>query len=139
MWTRKERAALVTMVDLALHGKSAPVQARAIARRNGLTQPFVEQVLFDLRKARLVEGQRGPKGGLRLSRSADEIPLHDVVAAVARTRKQPALAHGVAGHCELALFEAFRARQDALRAMTLATLAERARLSAGEVEGDFVI
>ncbi len=43
--------------------------------------PFVKRIVADLVRAGLVKSQRGSKGGLWLSRDAEEISLLDVVEA----------------------------------------------------------
>jgi len=42
----------------------------------------LEAVMTRLRRAGLVRGVRGPEGGFQLARSADQISLADIVAAM---------------------------------------------------------
>ena len=60
----------------------APVRAEAIARAQGIPSKFLENLLVDLRRARLVVSQRGQGGGYRLARPASAITLADVIRAI---------------------------------------------------------
>ena len=44
---------IMVAVDLAIHAKEAPIQARTIARRHGISVRFFEQVLHAMKKAGL--------------------------------------------------------------------------------------
>ncbi|HXI46110.1 MAG TPA: Rrf2 family transcriptional regulator [Candidatus Acidoferrales bacterium] len=58
------------------------VRAEAIARAQAIPPKFLENVLGDLRRAKLVASQRGTDGGYRLARPAAGITLADVIRAV---------------------------------------------------------
>ena len=45
---------------------------------------FLLAILNDLRRAGIVESRRGPGGGYRLARPADQLPLAEIIAAVDR-------------------------------------------------------
>ena len=53
---------IIAAVDLALHDHDVPVQAKTIARRQGIPARFLEQVLHAMKKAGLVVSQRGAQG-----------------------------------------------------------------------------
>jgi Rrf2 family cysteine metabolism transcriptional repressor len=72
------RAAL----DLALAPGTAPIQAKAIADRQGIPVKFLEHILRALRNAGIVQSSRGIHGGYRLVKPAEEIRLGDVIQAV---------------------------------------------------------
>jgi Rrf2 family protein len=73
--------ALRAAAELAAAG-DGPVKGEALASAQGIPMKFLENILGDLRHARLVKSQRGPEGGYRLSRPAHEITLADVIRAV---------------------------------------------------------
>jgi Rrf2 family protein len=73
--------ALRAMVELAA-ASSPPVSADALARSQGIPGKFLEAIMGDLRRAGLVRSQRGPVGGYRLARPAEEISLADVIRAI---------------------------------------------------------
>jgi Rrf2 family cysteine metabolism transcriptional repressor len=78
----RSRYAIKAVVCLALGSGSRPVRAQEIADFGGIPPKFVEQVMHDLRQARIVTSRRGRMGGYALARDPDEISFADVVAAV---------------------------------------------------------
>jgi Rrf2 family transcriptional regulator, cysteine metabolism repressor len=73
---------IMTALDLALTPGEVPVQAKAIALRQGIPIKFLEHILRALRHAGLVESSRGTHGGYRLAKPVEEIRLGDVIQAV---------------------------------------------------------
>ena len=73
----KGRYAVTAMMDLAIHDKSGPVTLADISVCQGISLSYLEQLFAKLRKSGLVEGVRGPGGGYRLARPADQIPNHN--------------------------------------------------------------
>jgi Rrf2 family protein len=59
-----------------------PLTAEVIAGRQGIPMPFLQKILNELRVAGLVGSQRGPDGGHRLARPADEVTIADILRAV---------------------------------------------------------
>jgi Rrf2 family protein len=59
-----------------------PVKGERIAESQSIPLKFLENILGDLRQAGLVVSQRGPVGGYRLERPADEISVADIIRAV---------------------------------------------------------
>ena len=80
--TSKGRYAVTAMLDLALHTDQRPVTLAGISKRQGISLSYLEQLFTRLRKRGLVSSTRGPGGGYSLSRSAHDIPVAEVVAAV---------------------------------------------------------
>ncbi|HEU4385602.1 MAG TPA: Rrf2 family transcriptional regulator [Anaeromyxobacteraceae bacterium] len=81
--SRKADYALRAMLDLALHaGPGRLVSTAEIARRTGAPQKFLEAILGDLRRARLLESRRGAEGGHRLARPAGRITAGEIWRAV---------------------------------------------------------
>jgi Rrf2 family iron-sulfur cluster assembly transcriptional regulator len=70
------------MLDLALHYDDGPITLADISQRQGISLSYLEQLFSRLRKRGLVDSTRGPGGGYRLSRSAHEIAVADVITAV---------------------------------------------------------
>lgn len=58
------------------------VKAEVIAEQQHLPRKFLEAILSDLRRARLVESLRGAEGGYRLAKPASKIFIADVMRAV---------------------------------------------------------
>jgi Rrf2 family protein len=73
--------AMRAAVELAAAG-GGPVKGEALATAQGIPPKFLENILGDLRHARLVRSQRGAEGGYWLARPAEEITVADIVRAV---------------------------------------------------------
>jgi len=73
------------MLDLALHHGQGPVALGEIAKRQGISLSYLEQLFARLRRRELVRSTRGPGGGYRLARAASEIAVADVIVAVDET------------------------------------------------------
>src|SRR3979411_1193886 len=70
------------MVEIARWYGERPVHATEIAQRQGIPEPYLEQLLLALRRAALVRSYRGPGGGYTLTRPPGAISLADIVAAL---------------------------------------------------------
>lgn len=78
----KGRYAVTAMMDLAIHDKFGPVTLAEISQCQGISLSYLEQLFAKLRRHGLVEGMRGPGGGYRLARSAEQITIADIISAV---------------------------------------------------------
>jgi Rrf2 family iron-sulfur cluster assembly transcriptional regulator len=74
--------AVAALADIALHGGRQPVSLPAIAARQDISLAYLEQLFVSLRQAKIVESARGPGGGYRLSRPAEEIAISEILVAV---------------------------------------------------------
>jgi Rrf2 family transcriptional regulator, cysteine metabolism repressor len=86
----KSEYAIKALVRLALADGSAPVSARDIVAFTGVPPKFLEQVMHDLRRAGLVESQRGKGGGYVLARDPAAISYADVIDLIDGPRTDPA-------------------------------------------------
>jgi len=59
-----------------------PMTGEVLATAQGLPVKFVENTLVELRRAGIVASQRGPQGGYRLARPAEEIAVADIFRAL---------------------------------------------------------
>lgn len=80
--TTKGRYAVTAMLDLALNAKERPITLADISQRQGISLSYLEQLFSRLRKQELVSSARGPGGGYRLSRDANEINVAQIITAV---------------------------------------------------------
>ncbi len=80
--TTKGRYAVTAMLDLAFHSQTRPVTLTDIATRQTISLSYLEQLFARLRKAGMVKGVRGPGGGYKLSRGAEDINIADIIVAV---------------------------------------------------------
>ena len=83
--TTKGRYAVTAMLDLAIHYDLGPITLADISQRQEISLSYLEQLFSKLRKNGLVDSARGPGGGYRLSRLADEIAVAEIIAAVDET------------------------------------------------------
>jgi Rrf2 family protein len=72
------RAAL----ELAAADDEGPIKGERIANAQKIPLRFLENILGELKHARLVHSQRGAEGGYWLSRPADEITVAEIIRAV---------------------------------------------------------
>jgi len=80
--TTKGRYAVMAMADLASHADQAAMPLSAVAERQHLPLPYLEQLFVPLRRTGLVESARGRAGGYRLAKHPSEISVAAVMAAV---------------------------------------------------------
>lgn len=76
--------ALRAVVELASQtaADSHPVTAEHLARAQEIPPKFLESILLQLRRAGVVNAQRGPEGGYWLARPAREISLAEVMRVI---------------------------------------------------------
>ena len=79
--TARADYAVRAMLELAT-AEGELTKADRIADAQGIPRHFLDNILTDLRRAGLVFTQRGPDGGSRLARPADEITIAQVVRAI---------------------------------------------------------
>ncbi len=91
------RYAVMAMADLAKNSTVMPVPLSAIAERQQLSLPYLEQIFMQLRRAGLVESARGRAGGYRLGRAASDILVSDVLHAVAEYARMTRCEHATNG------------------------------------------
>src|SRR6476660_6570844 len=78
----KGEYALQAIFDLATQRPGEPVRIADIARRQSITQKFLELILAGLKQGGFVESRRGAEGGYLLVRSADAITVGEVLRFV---------------------------------------------------------
>ena len=80
----KGRYAVMAMADLARYEERADraLALAEIAHRQEISLSYLEQLFARLRRKGLVKSARGPGGGYRLARSAEETMIGDIVHAV---------------------------------------------------------
>ena len=90
----KGRYAVMAMADLAGQAMRPAVSLAEIAERQQLSLAYLEQLFARLRRRGLVTSVRGPGGGYRLAKPADQLTVAEVVTAV----DEPLRATRCAGH-----------------------------------------
>jgi len=72
----------MALADLASIKAQGPVTLAEIAERQDISISYLEQLFAKLRRRGVVKGVRGPGGGYRLTRPADETSIADIILAV---------------------------------------------------------
>ena len=80
--TTQSQRAIMAMMALALHTGRKVLRLSTLARDQGISLSYMEQLFYHLRHAELVEGIRGPGGGYRLGRPASHISIAEIVEAI---------------------------------------------------------
>ena len=62
----KGRYAVILMLDLATYNTGEPVRLKDIAKRQQISEKYLEQIISLLNKAGFVKSIRGPQGGYML-------------------------------------------------------------------------
>src|SRR5437870_5985153 len=71
--------ALRALLVLGLEYELSVISIQTISKQQNIPKRFLEQILNDLKSAGLVQSRRGPAGGYRLARRAEEISLASVI------------------------------------------------------------
>ena len=79
MVSTKGRYALRVMIDLAEHQAEGYIPLKAIARRQNISEKYLESIISVLSKAGLVDGLRGKGGGYRLNRPAADYSVGQIL------------------------------------------------------------
>ncbi|MCI8731807.1 MAG: Rrf2 family transcriptional regulator [Lachnospiraceae bacterium] len=78
----KGRYGLRALIDLAVYSGQEAVSIQSIAKRQNISDRYLEQLMGKLRRAGLVVSIRGAGGGYRLARPAGEISVGEVLRAL---------------------------------------------------------
>jgi Rrf2 family protein len=78
----KTRYGLRAMIELAESYKGEPVKVEEIAKRQNISEKYLEHIMLQLKKAGLIESIPGAKGGFILTKNPEEIKIIDIVFAL---------------------------------------------------------
>jgi Rrf2 family protein len=87
--TAIEKYGLRCLLVLAKVGPGKQLSISEIAEKEGLSVPYTSKLLSILRKAGLVEAERGRGGGFNITRQAADITLFDVLTALGGPLVEP--------------------------------------------------
>lgn len=82
MISTKGRYALRMMIEFAQQEPGVRVPLRIVSARQDISMKYLEQIASMLVQTGFLESSRGPRGGYRLARPADEVTAGDVLRAV---------------------------------------------------------
>lgn len=120
--TSKSPYAIQALAELGRSGGSEPVPIGELARRRDVPVQFLEQLFATLRRAGIVNSQRGVKGGYRFAREPASVSVLEIVE----------LLDGPLGRDAQGVFaDAAQAARDVLEKTTIADVIERESREAG--------
>lgn len=79
MISTKARYALRVMADLAQHQQEGHIPLKDIAKRQEISEKYLEIILKSLVKNKMLKGVRGKGGGYRLTRSPEEYVIGEII------------------------------------------------------------
>lgn len=82
MVSTKGRYALRVMIDLAEHNTGEPLLLMDVAKRQGISEKYLEGIMAVLSKHGFVSAQRGRGGGYRLSRKPEEYTVGSILQLI---------------------------------------------------------
>lgn len=81
----RTRYGIRAVLELAQNHGKGPVQLKIIARHQGISVKYLEQLMAMLKSAGIVNSVRGSKGGYILAKSPDQIRLSDCFSCLEGT------------------------------------------------------
>jgi Rrf2 family protein len=85
--SRKSVLTIQALLDTALNN-AGPAKSRVIWHRQQLPDRYLEPVMQELARAGILQGIRGPHGGYRLAKPAEDITLLDIDRVVHKTERK---------------------------------------------------
>ena len=73
---------IMATIELACHDRTIPLQAKTIAKRQGIPSRFIEQILQQLKQAGIIRSLRGAQGGYTLVQDPQDISLAELVNSI---------------------------------------------------------
>ena len=83
--TTKSRYGTRLVLDIAMYGKEKPVPLSDVSSRQNISLKYLEQLTAKLKKAGIVNSQRGPFGGHNLAKNPEDITIGDIVRILEET------------------------------------------------------
>ncbi len=82
LYSKTAKYAVLALAEVALCPPERPVSTKQIAASASVPYPLLAKIVGQLRRAGLVNAERGKHGGILLARPAKEITIQDVVIAM---------------------------------------------------------
>ena len=79
MISTKGRYALRVLIDMAEHQTDGYIPLKEIAKRQDISEKYLESIVKSLVKGGVVEGMRGKGGGYRLTREPDQYTVGEIL------------------------------------------------------------
>lgn len=75
----KGRYALRLMLDLAIYDTGEPISLKDVAKRQAISEKYLEQIISVLNRGGLVKSVRGSQGGYTLRKQPQDITVGDIL------------------------------------------------------------
>ena len=75
----KGRYAVRVMLDLALNNTGAPISLKDVARRQEISDKYLEQIIPILNRSNFLQANRGAQGGYRLAKAPSAYTVKDIL------------------------------------------------------------
>ena len=95
----KGRYALRVMIDLAEQQSSGYIPLKEIAKRQNISQKYLESIMTMLSKNNLIEAVHGKGGGYRLNRAPKDYKAGEILRLTEGTLAPVSCLEEGAGHC----------------------------------------
>src|SRR3989304_7180530 len=75
----KGKCGVRAVFEIARHYGKGPISIKEIVERQGISISYLEQILYRLGKAGLIDSVRGPAGGYLLARKPSDLTIGDII------------------------------------------------------------
>ena len=82
IFNKKFLHSIEAVLDICIYSSHSPVHAKEITKRQGIPSRYLEKILQELVRQKILKGTRGPNGGYALGREKRNIFLIDIYNAV---------------------------------------------------------
>ena len=82
IFNKKFLHSIEAVLDICIYSSNSPVHAKEITKRQGIPSRYLEKILQELVRQKILKGTRGPNGGYALGREKRNIFLIDIYNAV---------------------------------------------------------
>lgn len=85
--TTKGVYGLMAIAQIANASKFTPISIKDISDKTGVSKGYLEQILNDLRNAKIISSKKGKNGGYFLRKPAQKISFYDIFYALEKDFK----------------------------------------------------
>ena len=82
IFNKKFLHAIEAVLDISIYSSHSPTRAREITKRQGIPSRYLEKILQELVRQKILKGTRGPNGGYTLGKEKRNIYLIDIYNAI---------------------------------------------------------
>ena len=87
IFNKKFLHSIEAVLDICIYSSNSPVHAKEITKRQGIPTRYLEKILQELVRQKILKGTRGPNGGYALGKEKRNIFLIDIYNAVLQIEK----------------------------------------------------